>query len=107
MHIPDLKDFMNPSRHEQENVMLARSSMGGKKTAFIKAAVSEELKEAVARKLAVLRAETGCTVSESEYIERVIAISLFGYEHVAMVEQEQLRRLAGHWSNLVQSAPAA
>lgn len=79
---------------------LARSSMGGKKTAFLKAACSEELKEAVARKLAVMRSETGRTVSESEYIERVVAISLFGYAHVAMVEQEQLARLAGHWSNL-------
>lgn len=86
---------------------LARSSMGGKKTAFLKAACSEEMKEAVARKLAVIRAETGRTVSESEYIERVIAISLFGYEHVAMVEQEQLKRLAGHWSNLGQGMAAS
>lgn len=77
---------------------LARSCMGGKKTAFFKAACSEEMKEALARKLAVMRAETGRTVSESEYIERVVAISLFGYEHVAMVEAEQLRRLAGSWA---------
>lgn len=79
---------------------LARSCMGGKKTAFFKAACSEEMKEALARKLAVMRAETGRTVSESEYIERVVAISLFGYEHVAMVEQEQLKRLAGSWAIL-------
>lgn len=82
---------------------MARSSMGGKKTAFLKAACSEELKEAVARKLAVMRAETGRTVSESEYIERVVAISLFGFDHVQMIEQEQLRRLAGTWANLGQN----
>lgn len=90
----------NEQTPEHEMTMLARSSMGGKKTAFLKAACSEELKDAVARKLAVMRAETGRTVSESEFIERVVAIALFGYEHVAMVEQEQLRRMAGHWSNL-------
>lgn len=85
---------------------LARSCMGGKKTAFFKAACSEEMKEALARKLAVMRAETGRTVSESEYIERVVAISLFGFDHVQMVEQEQLRRLAGSWAILGQGSPA-
>lgn len=93
-------------KHENGQVAMARSSMGGKKTAFLKAACSEELKEAVARKLAVMRSETGRTVSESEYIERVVAISLFGFHHVQMIEQEQLARLAGHWSNLGQGAVA-
>lgn len=82
--------------------MLARASLGGKKTAWLKAAVSEELKELMVRKLQLMRAETGRTVSESEYVERVVAISLLGFEHVQMIEQEQLRRLAGHWSNLGQ-----
>lgn len=91
-----------PNDTDVELAMLARSSMGGKKTAFLKAACSEELKEAVARKLAVIRADSGRTVSESEFIERVVAIALFGYAHVEMVEQEQLRRVAGHWSNLGQ-----
>lgn len=117
LHFIDNRDENNmPSKPEfifdnqpqdDENAMLARSSMGGKKTAFLKAACSEELKEEVARKLAVMRAESGRTVSESEYIERVVAISLFGFEHVQMIEQEQLARLAGHWSNLGLSRAAA
>jgi hypothetical protein len=74
--------------------------MGGKKTAFFKAACSEEMKEALDRQRALIRVETGRTVSESEYIERVVAISIFGFEHVQMIEQEQLRRLAGSWANL-------
>ncbi len=97
----------NPNDYTAHDcAMLARSSMGGKKTAFLKAACSEELKEEVARKLAVMRAETGRTVSESEYVERVVAISLFGFDHVQMIEQEQLRRLAGSWANLGLGRPA-
>lgn len=94
--------MQHPEKDQPESVevLMARASMGGKKTAFVKAAVSPELKEEVARKLAVIRAQTGRTVSESEYIERVVAISLFGFDHVAMIEKEQLARLAGSWSVL-------
>lgn len=96
----------NNDHSHQELQALARASMGGKKTAFLKAACSEELKELMARKLQLLRVETGRTVSESEYVERVVAISLLGYDHVAMIEQEQLKSLAGFWSNLGQRAAA-
>lgn len=89
---------------DHELQALARSSLGGKKTAFLKAACSEELKELMLRKLQIMRTETGRTVSESEYIERVVAISLLGFDHVQRIEQEQLEKLAGHWSNLGRGA---
>ncbi|MCY1171310.1 hypothetical protein D9M73_114160 [compost metagenome] len=91
-----------PEFSDDQLVMLARSSLGGKKTKFLKGACSEELKELMERKLQLIRAETGRTVTESEYVERVVAISLLGYEHVASVEQEQLKSLAGFWSHLGQ-----
>lgn len=85
---------------ENETTLLARSCIGGKKTAFIKIACSEELKEMLVRKLQVMRAETGRTVSESEYGETVIAISLLGIEHVRIEQQKQLEKLAGSWSTV-------
>jgi hypothetical protein len=85
---------------------LARASLGGKKTAFLKAACSDELKELLERHLAAIRRETGRNVSESEFVEKSVAIALLGFDHVMSVEQEQLKRLAGHWSSLGQKVPA-
>lgn len=92
----------NNDHSHQELQALARASMGGKKTAFLKAACSEELKELMVRRLQVIRAETGRTVSESEFVEKMVAIGLLGYEHVKSIEDEQQRQLAGYWSNVGQ-----
>lgn len=83
---------------KDDALQFARASLGGKKTAFLKSACSEELKELLMERLHKLRVSTGRTFSESEYVERVVAISLLGYEHVQRIEQEQLRQLAGFWS---------
>lgn len=85
---------------------LARASLGGKKTTFLKAACSDELKGLMLRKLQIIRAETGQTVSESEYVERVVAISLLGFDHVQRIEREKLEKLAGHWSSIGQKVSA-
>lgn len=85
---------------------LARASLGGKKTAFLKGACSDELKELLERHLSAIRRETGRNVSESEFVEKAVAIALLGFDHVMSVEQEQLKRLAGHWSSLGQKVPA-
>lgn len=90
---------MKPNNPQHEDLpALARSSLGGKKNSYVKAAVSDELKDLLDRRLSTIRHETGRTVSESEYIEKVIAISLLGFEHVMTIEQEQLQKLAGFWS---------
>lgn len=86
------------SNDEDTLTQYARASLGGKKTAFLKAACSDELKDLLMARLNELRVKTGRTFSESEYVERVVAISLLGYEHVQRIEQEQLRQLAGYWS---------
>lgn len=91
---------------DKELSALARASLGGKKTAFLKAACSDELKELLERHLAAIRRETGRNVSESEFIEKCVAIALLGFDHVMSVEQEQLKKLAGHWSSLGQKVPA-
>lgn len=74
-----------------DDVHFARSAIGGKKTAEIKARTSDELKFALQRRCH----ELGMT--ESEYIDRLVAVSLFGIEHVNTVEQERTKRVAGLW----------
>lgn len=91
-----------PDYTPEERALLARSCIGGKKTAVIKVACSEELKELLLRKLQVIRAETGRTVSESEWGETVFAISLLGLEHVQIEQQKQFEKLAGYWPKVGQ-----
>ena len=93
--------------HTEDTTALARSSLGGKKTNTVKAAVSDELKELLERRLRQIRDETGRVTSESEYIEKVLAISLLGFEHVMSIEQEQLKKLAGFWSPHAQTQAGA
>jgi hypothetical protein len=73
------------------DVHFARSAIGGKKSAEIKARTSDELKFALQRRCH----ELGMT--ESEYIDRLVAVSLFGIEHVNSVEQERTKKVAGLW----------
>lgn len=95
---------MTTTKTEQADagIALARATLGGKKSSFLKAACSDELKDLLMRRLAVIRHDTGRNFSESEYVERVVAISLLGFDHVMSVEQEQLKKLAGFWSPQVQ-----
>lgn len=94
------------SNHHDDMSALARSCLGGKKNAYLKGATSDELKDALERKLREIRIDTGRTVSESEFVEKAVAIALFGFEHVARVEQEQLKKVAGFWSELGRSPTA-
>lgn len=100
MQRPEPIDLMNPNEPQHVTAALARACIGGKKTAVIKIACSEELKEMLLRKLQVMRLESGRTVSESEYGETIMAISLLGYEHVKIEQQNQLEKLAGSWTKV-------
>ena len=73
------------------NPAFARAAIGGKKTAEIKARTSDEVKLTLARRCH----ELGMT--ESEYIDRLVAMSLFGVEHVISVEQQRTKAVAGLW----------
>lgn len=69
----------------------ARAAIGGKKTAEIKARTSDEIKFALQHRCH----ELGMT--ESEDIDRLVAMSLFGVEHVISVEQQRTKAVAGLW----------
>ena len=65
--------------------LFARSVLGGKKRAKVDARVSDELKEGMLRR----RIELGFA-SESEYVDYVLSVDVFGAEHVQMVHETRL-----------------
>lgn len=68
---------------------LARSVLGGKRTERIESRVTDELKDALRRRCNDLG------MTESDFIERLVAVSIFGVEHVQMVEEQRLRGVCG------------
>lgn len=69
--------------------MFARSAMGGKRTARIEARVPDETKFALAHRCHQIG------ITESDFIANLVEISLFGYEHVASIQQDRLRMVCG------------
>jgi hypothetical protein len=67
----------------------ARSAMGGKRTARIEARVTDETKFALAQRCHQIG------ITESDYITNLVELSLFGYDHVASVQQDRLRMVCG------------
>jgi hypothetical protein len=70
------------------DVHFARSAIGGKKTAEIKFRCADELKFELARRAHELG------MSESELSEKFVAIGLFGFDHVASFQRDQLSKVA-------------
>ena len=68
---------------------LARATLGGKRTERIESRVTDELKDELRRRCAALG------MTESDFIERLVAVTLYGVDHVQMVEQERLRAVCG------------
>ena len=66
--------------------MTSRALIGGKKIEKIEARVSCELKEALRRRWM----DTGYS-SESEYLETLLSIELFGADHVESLILQRLR----------------
>jgi hypothetical protein len=79
----------NQQHGTTKQTSFARSSIGGKKTSEVKARTSDELKFELQRRCH----EIG--VTESEYVERLLALSLFGEEHVNSLEVAKTRAVAG------------
>ncbi|MBX3653228.1 MAG: hypothetical protein KF686_03525 [Ramlibacter sp.] len=73
-------------------VAFARSSIGGKKSSWAGGRVSDELKLDLARRCHELG------VTESQYVERLLALSLYGFDHVVNVERDLTKKVAGLWS---------
>lgn len=69
--------------------VFARSAMGGKRTARIEARVTDETKFTLAQRCHQIG------ITESDFIANLVEMSLFGYDHVASVQQDRLRMVCG------------
>lgn len=77
-----------------EPILFSRSIFGGKKTSDVKARITDETKFALQRRCN----ELGMT--ESEYVDKLINISLFGLDHVVTSERERTKKVAGLWTQV-------
>lgn len=77
---------------QDENVHFAnaRSPLGGKKSAVLTLRVTDEMKFDLER-----RAHECGMASTSEYIERVLAINLYGLHHVVESERARTEKVCG------------
>lgn len=67
----------------------ARSNVGGKKSARVESRVTDELKIDLARKCH----ELGMT--ESEYIEQLLGMAIYGVEHVLSIQRKRALAVCG------------
>ena len=79
--------------------MFARSPMGGKKSSDVKARVTDETKFALQKRCAELG------VTESDYIDTLLTVSLFGVEQVLKAEQSRVAAVAGLWNKVGTNPP--
>jgi hypothetical protein len=79
----------NERQTSNDEAQFSRSTLGGKKNSWVKGRVSDELKFDLARECHVL------DMSESEFIEKLLAIRLYGKAHVDSLQQQKLDRVAG------------
>jgi hypothetical protein len=79
----------NERQTSNDEAQFSRSTLGGKKNSWAKARVSDELKFDLARACHQL------DVSESEFIERLLAARLYGIDHVRNVAQQKLDAVVG------------
>lgn len=80
--------------------MMARALIGGKKTEKLEARVSDEVKEAVRRRWTDLGYR-----SESEYLEEMVVIDIFGVEHLRSVLEQRFSRFS-HSSDIGRTEPS-
>lgn len=71
------------------DAMFSRSPVGGKRTAKAEARVTDDTKEALRRKCHELG------LSESDYIDRLICVSLYGIDHVLNLERQRTVMVCG------------
>lgn len=71
--------------------MFSRTPMGGKRSSDVKARVADETKFALQRRCAELG------ITESDYIDRLLCVSLFGFDAVLAAEREKTQMVVGLW----------
>ena len=69
--------------------LFARTMTGAKRTAKVEARVTDDLKFDLQRRCHEL------AMSESDYIDRLVSISLYGVEHVRSVELSRIEQVCG------------
>lgn len=67
----------------------SRSCIGGKRSARIEARVTDEMKFDADKKAHELG------MSTSDYLERLLAVALYGFDHVLNVERERTKQVCG------------
>lgn len=74
--------------------LFSRSPVRGKRSSDVKARVTDETKEALKRKCNELG------ITESDYIDRLLCVSLFGMEAVANMERAKSENVTGLWAKM-------
>lgn len=70
--------------------MFARTTVAGtKRTARIEARVTDETKFDLVRRCRELG------MNESQFLERLVEVSLYGVEHVLSIERERIEKVCG------------
>ena len=67
----------------------ARSLTGSKRTNRVEARISDEMKFDLQRRCHEL------SMTESDYIDRLLSISLYGFEHVRSMELRRIQEVCG------------
>lgn len=83
------KSKATPSPDDDDLPMFARAVLGGKRTEKIEGRVTPELKFAWQRHCHALG------MTESDCIDRLVSVALFGEEHVNSFEAERTRKVIG------------
>ena len=75
--------------------LFSRSPMPGKRSSEVKARVTDELKFDLARKCHELG------ITEADYIDRLLCVSLYGLEHVLDLDRKKTTSIMGKLSDFV------
>lgn len=77
-----------------DNPIFSRSPMPGKRSSEVKARVTDELKFDLARKCHELG------ITESDYIDRLLCVSLYGLDHVLELDRQKTTGIMGKLHDL-------
>ncbi len=92
---------MTTDHHDTDPAaQFARSALGGKRSARVEARVTDETKQELARRCHQLG------ITESDYITALVESSLFGVDHVLMVQRERLAQVCGRSGLIPADRPA-
>lgn len=78
----------------QKVPLFSRSPIPGKRSSEVKARVTDDLKFDLARKCHELG------ISESDYIDRLLCVSLYGLDHVLELDRKKTTSIMGKLSAL-------